>query len=372
VHNNRRPAARRLAAAELVRQCEWTPGGQCALGADFALRALAPAKADPVSQYVSRSLACARVTSAAACEADVTCSWNPAFADGQEGCFLSESQLMAIQQLCVQPRYARALGTLQACMAERRGCHCAAGGAGCERLANGAEGCQPLLGCWLARLQDQPFDLVQVMQASLLRATPLLTTLSPSAATPSVAMPARAPPAAPGAGTGGHGAAGGRRRRLMQPAGLNAPLNDDASGGKKRKPVAGAAGAGAKPQSAADSDAGQNKPIMSDGAAAASNAVGTGGVGTLEAATLVDAGILQAEATVATGIAPTTGGGAGGAGGAGEGEALPYAPPSFWKCLADAAAAVDAAREVAGVDYNSQKLSLDALLKRVPEQVRGV
>ncbi|KAI8469686.1 MAG: hypothetical protein J3K34DRAFT_521945 [Monoraphidium minutum] len=338
-----RPAARRLAAAtELVRQCDWAPGDRCALGAEYASRALGAATSDPVAQYVSQSLVCARVTSAAACAVQPGCAWDRAFADGQEGCFLSEAQQLAVQQSCVAPRYARAVGALQACVAARRSCQCADAAACAAVTAGGA--CQPLLGCWLARLQGSAYDVMQLAEAHMLRVGPLLSTLAPNATAVGLA-------AAPAAGA---------RRRLLQPTGLNQPVFDDPV---KKKAAAGspppAAGAA---QQVALQEAGQNQPILSDAAALSGGAQaggGAGGLGKLESGSLLDAGIIQEETAAATAT------GAADALAPGDGDALSmtYAPPSFWKCLGEAAVTSDRARDWANIDYNVKKLTLETWLK---------
>jgi hypothetical protein len=325
-----------------VQQCEWAPATQrCLLGSEFASRTLgANAAADPVARLVSKSLACARVKAAAACNADPACAWDAAFADGQEGCFLSDMQHLAVAQQCVQPRYARALAALQACAAQRRSCQCA-DAVSCARAAAAGGGvCQPLLGCWLAKAQGQPYNLLQLAEAQLLHVRPLLTTLTPNATT----------------ALAGAGAAG---RRLLQPMGLNSPVYDDAnkSGGKKKPAAAPAAAAAADDQAG-----GQNKPILSDTAAAATK---RGQKGKLESASLYDAGIIQAEITAPT----ATGGSDGAPAPTGDGEALAYAPPPFWKCLADAAGRTDKGMDWSTIDSNNKKLTLDTWLGAINKLV---
>ncbi|GBF94503.1 hypothetical protein Rsub_07037 [Raphidocelis subcapitata] len=344
-----RPPARRLLAddTELVRQCDWAPGSTCTLGAEFASRTLVAApESDAVARFVAQSLQCARATSAAACGADAACAWDPAFPDGQQGCFLSQAQELALQQQCAQPRYARALGALQACAAARRSCQCSDAAACAAVAAAGA--CQPLLGCWLSKLQGAPYDVLALAQAQLLRVGPLLGTLTPNATATGLAT------AAPVAGA---------RRRLLQPTGLNAPVFDDPAA--KKKPAAAASSSSAVSAAAVEQEGGQNQPILSDVAARAMarSSAGTGGeLGNLESAPAFDAGLIQAgiiqpETTVATPTNPVAAGPSDG-----DGEALTYAPPSFWKCVADAAVAVDGGAKWGGVDYNSKKLTLETWL----------
>ncbi|KIZ00418.1 hypothetical protein MNEG_7548 [Monoraphidium neglectum] len=359
-----RPAARRLTVAtELVQQCSWDSGSTCTLGTEYTTRTLSAAKSDPVAQFVSQSLSCARITGAAACAADPACAWDTSFADGQEGCFISEASLLSAQQLCVQPRYARALGALQSCLAGRRSCQCP-DGASCT-AATGAGGCQPLLGCWLAKLQKSPFDVIQLAQVQMLRVGPLLATLAVNSTATGLTA---SPPQAAGAATPANG-----RRRLMQPLGLNQPVFDDPTNAKKKAaglaaaPAPAPAAAPANPQAQLQ-EGGQNKPILSDTAAMNGGGGGGGGgapgdVGNLEAGSLLDAGIIQVDnsASAATPSAPAAGDDAS----AGDGDALAmtYAPPSFWKCLEDAAVTADTTRNWAGIEYNVKKLTLETWLK---------
>jgi hypothetical protein len=332
----------------------------CALGSEYTFRTLAGAPADPVAQYVSQSLSCARLTASGACNSKDGCAWDPSFDDGQQGCFLSEEGQLAIQQLCVLPRYARPLGALQACAAQRRACQCA-DAASCAAVS-AAGACQPLLGCWLSRLAGAPFDVLALAQAQLLRVGPLLATLTPNATVSGLA-----------------GGGGGGRRRLLQPTGLNDPLFDDSASPSKKKPASVSASPAAPAlvsAAAVPEEGGQNKPILSDtaalsggGGSSGSGSAGSGGneLGTLESAAVFDngviqAGILQPETTVPTlpAASPTQ---------PADGDALTYAPPSFWKCLQDGAVAADPTTSWAAVDYNSKKLSLDTWLGTIHTMV---
>jgi len=330
-----------------VQQCEWVPATQrCLLGSEFTTRTLADTSAapDPFARFVSKSLGCARTKTAAACNADPACAWDGAFADGQEGCFLSDAQHLAVAQSCVQPRYSRALAALQGCMAQRRSCQCT-DAASCARMASSPNGvCQPLLGCWLAKLQGQPFNVLQLAEAQMLHVGPLLASLAPNSTAAALT----------GAG----------RRRLLQPMGLNSPVYDDANkGGGKKKPAAAVPAAAAPAVRKSQDAGGQNKPILSDNAAA------TGGRGAekgkLESASLYDAGIIQAEITAPTATSSSSGTPAP----TGDGEALAYAPPSFWKCLADAAVRADKGMDWGGIDYNNKKLTLDTWLAAINKLV---
>jgi hypothetical protein len=379
----RRPPSRRLGAStELTQQCEWAPlTERCGLGGDFTSRTLATggaagpaaAEADPVARLVSKSLACARVRAAAACDADPGCAWDAAFTDGAEGCFLSDAAHTAAARLCAAPQHARAVAALQACMAQRRSCQCA-NAAGCARAAAvGSAGCRPLLGCWLAQLQGQAFDVVQLAEAQLLSVGPLLSRLAPNAT-------AAAPGGQQQRGGAAAAVAAGSRRRLLQPAGLNSPVVDDVKAGRARAGGGGAAAAasGAKPPKpaapapAADQGSGQNKPILSEHAAATSGGPGAGAGGKLEFASLYDAGIIQAETTVSSAAAAAAAAGAIGANGPSDGDgALAYAPPAFWKCLAEAAARVDGRNDWGSIDFNSKKLTVETWLGALHKLVRG-
>jgi hypothetical protein len=356
--SSRRPAGRRLLADsyESVRQCDWAGGSSCTLGSEYTARTLASAGSDPVAQFVRRSLECAAVTRAAACNGNEACAWDASFPEGQQGCFLSEAAQLSMQQLCVQPRYERPLATLQACVAQRRSCQCADAASCAAATAAGA--CQPLLGCWLAGLQAQPYDLVALTEVQLLRVAPLLATLTPNATAAGLTI-------------------GGGRRRLLQPAMLNAPVFDDSTATKKKKAAAAttAASPAAVKAAAVAEAAGQNKPILSDSAALSGGGGGKpGGMGTLESAAVFSAGVIQAgiiqpETTVATLAAAAAAAASSGAAADGEGLGMTYAPPSFWKCLADAAVAADRTKNWAGIDYNSKKLSLDTWLNVIRKLV---
>lgn len=345
------PIMRRLLTdTELVRQCDWVAGDNtCSLGTDFAARTLGAAQSDAVAQYVSKSLACARMSSTAACNADTTCTWDPSFKDGQEGCFLSHSQQLAIQQLCVQPRYARALGELQTCMEQRRTCQCTDAASCAAVTASGA--CQPLLSCWLARLQGQPYDVLQLAQVQLLRVGPLLSTLSANATASGLSS-------------------AGARRRLLQPTGLNAPVYDDSSANKK-KAASAASPVPASTSVAADEQGGQNQPILSDSAAISGGSVLPSGLGQLESGQILQgAGIIQAETTTAS--SPGTGTAASGDTSSSESDAMTYAPPTFWQCVQTAAVTSDTATSWAGIDYNSKKLTLETWLNVIRKLVSGL
>lgn len=270
--------------------------------------------------------------------------WDSSFTNGQDGCFLSEAQQLAIQQLCVQPRYVRPLGALQACIAQRRSCQCT-DAASCAAVT-AREGCQPLLGCWLARLQGQPYDLLQLMQVQMLRVGPLLATLTPNATAKGLSSSSA-------------------RRRLLQPLVLNDPVSDDPTASKNKSGATEATAASPTPSAvAAQGAGGQNKPILSDPTDQNSNWVnpnsGSSSSGgstkaNMESAQLISAGIIQPEVTQ-----PTLA--VGGASSSDSDGIMTYAPPSFWKCLADAAVKSDRTTDWAGVDYNSKKLSLDTWL----------
>jgi len=344
------------AETELIRECDWAATqNSCTLGAEFTSRTLSTAGSDPVAQFVSKSLSCARATTAAACNEDDACAWDSAFAGGQQGCFLSEAQQLAIQQLCVQPRYQRSLSALQECVAQRRSCQCSDAASCAAVTAGGA--CQPLLGCWLAKLQGQPYDVVALAEAQLLRVTPLLTTLTPNATAAGLT-------------------AAGARRRLLQPAMLNQPVFDDPATTKKKKAASTTTTATKAVSAAAVETGGQNKPILSDTAALSSGGSGSSsgaGAVKLESAQvmsmgIIQAGIIQPETTVAT-LAAAAAAAAAGSGTDGDGLSMTYAPPSYWKCLADAAVASDRTTDWAGIDYNSKKLSLDTWLNVIRKLV---
>jgi hypothetical protein len=372
----RRPSSRRLGATtELLQQCEWAPlTERCGLGAEFTSRTLATggaaggaaAAADPIARLVSKSLACARIRSPASCDADASCTWDAAFAEGAEGCFLSDAEHTAAAQLCASPQHARAVAALQACMAQRRSCQCADAASCARAAAAGSAGCRPLLGCWLAQLQGEAFDVVQLAQAQLLSVGPLLSRIAPNA---TAALTAAAGQQQRG------GAAAGSRRRLLQPMGLNGPVVDDAKGSRARSGPASKAPK-AQPPSPAPADdkgSGQNKPILSDHAAAVSGGPGVGAGGKLEFASLYDAGVIQAETTVSSAAAAAAAAGAVGANAPSDGDAaLAYAPPAFWKCLADAAARVDGRNDWGSIDYSSKKLTVETWLGAIHKLVRGL
>ncbi|KAF8066288.1 NDB1 [Scenedesmus sp. PABB004] len=403
-----------LGATQQISQCEWLSGEGCALHPAYVTYTLNHTGTDVVASYVANSLSCASVLDKSACEGAGYCHWDPAYASGQQGCFLHDAALLGLQASCVKPAAAAPLAALQQCMAAQRSCQCstasgeAAGGAGAclvrqAQLLAGFSGkpkvCQSLLGCWLSALNGSSPDVTQLVEVQLAVVQPALAALASPAAGDGAAAAAAASPA------------GRRRRGLLQalpalsapvtddPAPTPAPVGPDDMGGLMLEsgsyPAAGVGGGGGAAPSRAGAAAGgpsvgMNGVILSDDRGAAPSPVGspveygrnvpglqsTGGAGgsmndayQLEsgsggdgAAWGGDAAPVDPDAVFGGGSGAGSGAGAGGAGaGAAPADAAPAggdAPASFWRCAGAAAAKADTTRKWADVDYNSKSLSL--------------
>jgi hypothetical protein len=200
-------------------------------------------------------LLCRTVLVAGACEGVSYCVWDPAFANGQQGCFLSEAAMLNMQQQCIRPSSRESLAKLQSCMEARHSCQCSGGGtaAACQmrqqQLLAGFRGsskvCQSLLGCWLSNLNGSTPDIMQLVEVQLGLVQPRLEVLRPGSNTSSgsvaavaVSTKAAASPASSSSTSGSTAKAPaaassstttGRRRALQQNLVLSNPVLDDAS-----------------------------------------------------------------------------------------------------------------------------------------------
>eukprot|EP00879_Flechtneria_rotunda_P031138 GHRR01033990.1.p1 GENE.GHRR01033990.1~~GHRR01033990.1.p1 ORF type:complete len:302 (+),score=135.65 GHRR01033990.1:691-1596(+) len=157
-----------------------------------------------------------------ACEADSRCFWDSAFTNGQQGCFLHDSALLALQQQCVQPQNHNILSKLQACMAARRSCQCgssSSASSSCQlrqqqllaSYGGSSKMCQSLLSCWLSTLNSSSFDLLQLVEVQLAVVQPKLQAMATAAS---------------------GGSNNGDRRRLLQDLpSMSEPVYSDQLGG---------------------------------------------------------------------------------------------------------------------------------------------